>query len=69
MARLFDHLVRDGEQVRRHRDAEHLGCSNIDDHFDLGGLAGGWLLALQYPACIAADLPVMSVRFGPLGLQ
>jgi hypothetical protein len=33
----FDHLVSAGEQRRRHREAEGLGSSQINDKLELGG--------------------------------
>jgi hypothetical protein len=34
----FDHLVGNGEQRRRHSEAEHLGCRQINDEIKLGRL-------------------------------
>src|SRR5262245_38480663 len=38
---LLDHLVGASEQRWRHRDAESLGCDQIDDQFELGWLLDG----------------------------
>jgi hypothetical protein len=35
---LFDHLVGDGEQSRRHSDVHQLGCVRIDEELELGRL-------------------------------
>jgi hypothetical protein len=34
----FDHLIGAGEQRRRHGKAERLGCGEVDDEVEFGGL-------------------------------
>ena len=38
LARLFDHLVGDGEQRRRRRETKRLGLSQVDDQLEFGRL-------------------------------
>jgi hypothetical protein len=38
VAHLFDHLVRDREQRRRHGEAERLRSRKVDDELELGRL-------------------------------
>src|SRR5262249_59601196 len=63
----FDHLVGDGEQRRRHGEADRAGGLVIDDELELGRLYDrqiGWLRTLEDAAHIDAGLakPVRYVR-------
>ena len=47
---LFNHPVRPHEQIRRNREPDLLGCSQIDDQFELDRLFHlqiGWLFAIE----------------------
>jgi hypothetical protein len=61
-SRLFDHLVGACEERGRHREAECLGCFEIDHQLVLSGRLHrqvGWLLALEDAidiACRALEL-------------
>ena len=55
----FDHLVGDGEHVRRNGEAERLGGREVDDELEFGRLQHwqvGGLRALENAAGIDADL-------------
>ena len=56
---LLSRLVRDGEDVRRHFDAEEPSCLKVDDELELGGLQDRQIRrlgALEKAAGIDADL-------------
>jgi len=58
---LFDHLVGDCEHAWWNRQAEGLGRLEVDDQLKFGRLYDrqvGWLLALENPAAIGADLVI-----------
>jgi hypothetical protein len=66
-ASLFDYLVRAGNDLRRHREAERLDGLEIDGQFDLGGLLNrqvGRLFSFKDFACIEAG---EAKRFGDAG--
>jgi hypothetical protein len=56
---LFNHLVGDREQRRRHMEAERLGCNQVHDQVELGRLLDREvcrIFALENPARINSAL-------------
>jgi hypothetical protein len=61
LARLFDHLVGEREQLIRHIQAERFGSLEVDDHFEFDWRLHrkvSWLLALEDTIDVAGRLPV-----------
>src|SRR5437588_10830676 len=59
---LFDHLIGAAKHGKRNRDAQCLGCPQIDNQLDLGGLLNrqiGGLVALEDASSIVANEPVV----------
>src|SRR5262245_58487429 len=63
----LDHLVGEGEQLRRHLKTKSLGCPEIDHEFEFRGSRDrqiGRLLALEYSPSVDADF---AYRIGKAG--
>jgi hypothetical protein len=69
-ALLFDHLVRACDERGRHREAECLGCFEIDHQLVLSGRLHrqvGWLFALEDAIDIACRAPELVGNIRPIG--
>jgi hypothetical protein len=68
----FDRLVGDGEQRRRHLDAQRLGSLEVNDQLELSRLHDwqvGRPLSLKNPACVDAYLAICIGKSGSIADQ